>query len=232
MALKLSRRQFAQAGAAVSLAALLPRGVFSNTTAAKKATIHADQEIATVRPEFHSHFAEHLGSCTYGGIWVGKQSPIPNINGFRKATVDYLKELGVPVLRWPGGCYADDYHWRDGIGPAAKRPKHVNVNWGKYIEDNSFGTHEFMGFCRLIGAEPYLRRERRHRLARGNARLDRILQLPQGQHALRRARRQRIARAFPRAVLGRRQRAVGLRRQFPSRRRPARSSAAMRHSRG
>jgi len=151
----LTRRQFARTGAAVSLAALLPRGVFSNTTAPKKATVFADQEIGTVRPEFHSHFAEHLGSCTYGGIWVGKKSPIENIDGFRKATVDYLKELGVPVLRWPGGCYADDYHWRDGIGPAEKRPKHVNVNWGKYVEDNSFGTHEFVAFCRLIGAQPY-----------------------------------------------------------------------------
>jgi alpha-L-arabinofuranosidase len=156
MALKLSRRQFARTGAAVSLAALLPRGVFSQSKAAKKAVVHADQEIGTVRPEFHSHFAEHLGSCTYGGMWVGKKSPIENINGYRKTTVDYLKELGVPALRWPGGCYADDYHWRDGIGPVEKRPKHVNVNWGKIVEDNSFGLHEFIGFCKLIGAQPYL----------------------------------------------------------------------------
>jgi len=155
MSSNFTRRQFTRASAAASLAALLPQGVFGNTAATKKAVVHADQEIGTVRPEFHSHFAEHLGSCTYGGIWVGRNSPIPNVNGFRKAAVDYLKELGVPVLRWPGGCYADDYHWRDGIGPAEKRPKHVNVNWGKYIEDNSFGTHEFMAFCRLIGAEPY-----------------------------------------------------------------------------
>jgi alpha-N-arabinofuranosidase len=156
MEVKLTRRQAVCTGAAASLAALLPRGLFSQTKAAKKAVVHADQEIGTVRPEFHSHFAEHLGSCTYGGIWVGPKSPIENINGFRKATVDYLKELGVPVLRWPGGCFADDYHWREGIGPAAKRPKHVNVNWGKYVEDNSFGTHEFLAFCKLIGAQPYL----------------------------------------------------------------------------
>ncbi|MBZ5624809.1 MAG: alpha-N-arabinofuranosidase [Acidobacteriia bacterium] len=155
MALNFTRRQFVRTGAAASLATWLPQGVFSNTSANKKAVIHADDEIGLVRPEFHSNFAEHLGSCTYGGIWVGKKSPVPNINGFRKATVDYLKELGVPVLRWPGGCFADDYHWREGIGPAEKRPKHVNVNWGKYVEDNSFGTHEFMAFCRLIGAEPY-----------------------------------------------------------------------------
>jgi alpha-N-arabinofuranosidase len=153
MSLTLSRRQFARAGAAASLAALLPRGVVGNTSSAKKVVVYADQEIGTVRPEFHSHFAEHLGSCVYGGIWVGKNSPIPNVNGFRKAVVDYLKELGVPVLRWPGGCFADDYHWREGIGP--KRPKRVNIHWGNYLEDNSFGTHEFIAFCKMIGAEPY-----------------------------------------------------------------------------
>jgi alpha-N-arabinofuranosidase len=156
MSTQLSRRQFARTAAVLPLTALLPRGVFGAAAAAKKAVIHADDAIATVRPELHSHFAEHLGSCVYGGIWVGKKSPIPNINGFRKAAVDYLKELGVPVLRWPGGCFADDYHWRDGVGPAEQRPRRVNINWGNYTEDNSFGTNEFISFCRLIGAEPYL----------------------------------------------------------------------------
>jgi len=154
MTSRTSRRQFARFGAAASLAALLPRGVFSQGSASKKAVIHAGDEIATIRPDLHSHFLEHLGSATYGGVWVGKNSPIPNVNGFRKAAVDYLKELGVPVLRWPGGCFADDYHWRDGIG--SKRPKRVNIHWGNYTEDNSFGTHEFFDFCKLIGAEPYL----------------------------------------------------------------------------
>jgi hypothetical protein len=144
-----------QTTAAASLASLLPRAVFSQGAGNRKAIIHADQEIGLIRPELHSHFAEHLGSCVYGGLWVGKNSPVPNINGIRRAAVDHLKELGVPVLRWPGGCFADDYHWRDGIGPAAKRPKSVNTNWGGYTEDNSFGTHEFIEFCRLIGAEPY-----------------------------------------------------------------------------
>ena len=156
MARTFTRRQLVHTGAAVSLASLLPRGVFSATGATRKAVIHADQEVGTVRPEFHGHFAEHLGSCVYGGIWVGPKSDIPNIDGCRKDLVGYLKELGVPVLRWPGGCYADDYHWRDGIGPAAKRPKHVNTSWGGYVEDNSFGTHEFIAFCKMIGAEPYL----------------------------------------------------------------------------
>ncbi|HEY1219867.1 MAG: alpha-L-arabinofuranosidase C-terminal domain-containing protein [Bryobacteraceae bacterium] len=150
-----TRRQFARAGAAAGLTAVLPRGAFGSPAPNRKAVIRADVEIGLVRPEFHSHFAEHLGSCVYGGIWVGPKSPIENVEGFRKAAVDYLKELGVPVLRWPGGCYADDYHWREGIGPAARRPKRVNIHWGNYVEDNGFGTHEFVRFCRLIGAEPY-----------------------------------------------------------------------------
>jgi alpha-L-arabinofuranosidase len=155
MSSHLTRRGFVRTSAAASLAALAPQGVFSAAAANKKAMVFADQPIGLVRPEFHSNFAEHLGSCVYGGMWVGKKSPIPNINGFRKSTVDYLKALGVPVLRWPGGCFADDYHWRDGIGAAEKRPKRVNLHWGNYTEDNGFGTHEFVEFCKLIGSEPY-----------------------------------------------------------------------------
>ncbi|MGH9405006.1 MAG: alpha-N-arabinofuranosidase [Terriglobia bacterium] len=156
MSTRISRREFGRAGAALSLAALAPKGMFGQSSVGTTSvTIRADSEIGEVRPAFHGQFSEHLGSCVYGGIWVGKDSPIPNINGYRKQTVDYLKELGIPVLRWPGGCFADDYHWRDGIGPAANRPKRVNIHWGGYVEDNSFGTHEFIGFCRLIGAEPY-----------------------------------------------------------------------------
>ena len=151
-----TRRQFVARSAGVSLAALLPQGVFSDSSVAQSVVVRPDSEIGTVRPEMHSHFAEHLGSCVYGGLWVGKGSRIPNVNGFRKAAVDYLKELGIPVLRWPGGCYADNYHWRDGIGPVEKRPKRVNANWNNAMEDGSFGLHEFIGLCRLIGAEPYL----------------------------------------------------------------------------
>ena len=108
---KFTRRQFVGTAAAASLGTLLPAAT------ATKVSVLADTEIGTVRPEFHSHFAEHLGSCVYGGLWVGKNSPIPNIDGYRKDAVKYLKALGIPVLRWPGGCFADDYHWRDGIGP-------------------------------------------------------------------------------------------------------------------
>lgn len=155
MGLQLSRRQFVGSTAALSLSALIPRGLLAASSATQRFVVRTDAEIGVVRPEFHSHFAEHLGSCIYGGLWVGKKSPIPNIEGYRKQAIDYLRELGVPVLRWPGGCYADDYHWRDGIGPLEQRPKRVNIHWGGYVEDGSFGTHEFIGLCRLLGSEPY-----------------------------------------------------------------------------
>src|SRR5277367_3909596 len=117
-----SRRNFLRTAAAIS--ALLPKGLPA-ADKTERVTIHTADSIGIVRPEFHGHFAEHLGSCVYGGLWVGKNSPIPNVDGYRKAAVDYLRALGVPVLRWPGGCFADDYHWRDGIG--SKRPKRVNM---------------------------------------------------------------------------------------------------------
>jgi alpha-N-arabinofuranosidase len=91
----------------------------------------------------------------YGGLWVGKKSPIDNIDGFRKAAVDDLKALGIPVLRWPGGCFADDYHWEDGVGDPGARPRRLNTHWGMAEETNAFGTHEFMAFAKAIGAEPY-----------------------------------------------------------------------------
>ncbi len=156
MSNRLSRRQFAFQGAALGFAVLTAKKATSAPAEEHKLNIAPESAIGTIRPEFHGHFAEHLGSCTYGGLWVGKDSKIPHINGYRRQAVEYLKALGIPVLRWPGGCFADDYHWRDGIGPAEKRRRIVNIHWGNYVEDNSFGTHEFIGLCRLIGAEPYL----------------------------------------------------------------------------
>ncbi|MCC6858879.1 MAG: alpha-N-arabinofuranosidase [Bryobacterales bacterium] len=148
------RRLLARAAGLAPFVATARRGGFAQGRTTRL-TVHAAHSIGRIRPELHGHFAEHLGSCTYGGLWVGRNSTIPNINGHRKAAVEYLRALGIPVLRWPGGCFADDYHWRDGIGPAEKRPKRVNLWWGQYTEDNSFGTHEFIELCRLIGAEPY-----------------------------------------------------------------------------
>jgi len=104
----------------------------------------------------YGQFAEHLGRGIYEGIWVGEDSQIPNIHGYRKDVVEALKRIHVPVLRWPGGCFADQYDWRDGIGPRDKRPTRVNAQWGGISESNAFGTHEFLDFAELIGAEPYI----------------------------------------------------------------------------
>ena len=119
-------------------------------------TIQADSGRYTISRNIYGHFAEHLGRCIYDGIWVGEDSPIPNIQGYRKDVVEALKELEIPVLRWPGGCYADIYHWMDGIGPKEDRPTIKNIFWGGVIEDNSFGTHEFLDLCELLETEPYL----------------------------------------------------------------------------
>jgi alpha-N-arabinofuranosidase len=114
------------------------------------------EPIATINPNLYGHFAEHLGACIYEGVWVGENSPIPNVGGIRTDVVEALKKIRPPVLRWPGGCFADDYHWEDGIGPRSERPRRVNIWWGDDIETNEFGTHEFIQLCRLIGATPYV----------------------------------------------------------------------------
>src|ERR1700710_323839 len=104
----------------------------------------------------YGQFAEHLGHGIYGGFWVDKTLPIAKQDRIRLDVVNALKEIKIPVLRWPGGCFADEYHWRDGIGPAAERPRMVNTNWGGTTEDNSFGTHEFLELCSLLHCEPYI----------------------------------------------------------------------------
>lgn len=109
-----------------------------------------------INKEIYGHFSEHLGRCIYEGIYVGENSEIPNVKGMRKDVVSALKELNIPVLRWPGGCFADEYHWKDGIGPKEGRMKMVNTHWGGVVEDNSFGTHEFMELCSQLGCEPYI----------------------------------------------------------------------------
>src|SRR4051794_574484 len=119
-------------------------------------TIVADEPIGTVRPELFGHFIEHLGRCIDEGIWVGEDSAIDNTGGFRTDVLNALRQLRIPVLRWPGGCYADDYHWEDGVGPPKDRPRRVNLWWGQNVETNAFGTHEFMRLCRYLGAQPYL----------------------------------------------------------------------------
>ena len=122
-------------------------------------TIYAnvDQAQTTINKNIYGHFAEHLGRCIYGGFYVGEDNQeIPNTDGVRNDVIAALRELKVPVLRWPGGCFADTYHWKDGIGPKEDRPTIVNQWWGGVTEDNSFGTHDFLNLCEAIDADPYL----------------------------------------------------------------------------
>lgn len=118
--------------------------------------VNADIPGPVISRHLYGHFAEHLGRCIYGGFWVGEDSDVPHIGGIRRDVVEALRELAVPNLRWPGGCFADEYHWRDGVGPREQRPSMVNTNWGNVEENNHFGSHEFMELCDLLGAEPYV----------------------------------------------------------------------------
>ena len=118
--------------------------------------VNANRSVGTINKNIYGQFSEHLGRCIYEGLYVGADSPIPNVNGMRTDVVEALKAIDIPVLRWPGGCFADTYHWQDGIGPRENRKTIVNTNWGGVTEDNSFGTHEFMELCRQLGCEAYL----------------------------------------------------------------------------
>ncbi len=122
----------------------------------EKYLINPNQKISKINKDIYGAFSEHLGRCIYEGVFVGEDSPIPNVNGMRKDVVNALKEMKLPVLRWPGGCFADEYHWKDGIGPKENRKKMINTHWGGVIEDNSFGTHEFFELCEQIGCEAYV----------------------------------------------------------------------------
>ncbi len=118
--------------------------------------IHTDITDGHINKNIYGHFAEHLGRCIYEGFWVGEQSSIPNTYGIRNDVVEVLKNIGIPVLRWPGGCFADEYHWKDGIGPRQNRKRMINTHWGGVVENNHFGTHEFMLLCEMLGCEPYI----------------------------------------------------------------------------
>jgi alpha-N-arabinofuranosidase len=131
-------------------------GVAGAETIQATLNVHADKPLAVIAPEIYGQFAEHLGQGMYGGLWVGPNSPIPNTRGFRNDVVTALKDLGVPVVRWPGGCFADTYHWRDGIGPRGKRPVRVNTSWGGVEESNAVGIHEYMDLMQQLGAKAYI----------------------------------------------------------------------------
>jgi alpha-N-arabinofuranosidase len=119
-------------------------------------TLDLDQKGPVVNPNIYGHFAEHLGRGIYEGLWVGEDSSIPNTRGIRNDVIEALRELNLPVLRWPGGCFADEYHWKDGIGPREDRPSIINTHWGGVVENNHFGTHEFFDLCEMLGSEPYV----------------------------------------------------------------------------
>ena len=156
----MNRRDFIASG----LALVAARPSFAATN---RIDIVPDDNIGVISPNIYGHFTEHLGGCIYDGIWVGENSRVPNVGGIRKALVDTMKRLKPPVIRWPGGCFADSYNWRDGVGPMAQRPRRTNF-WAatEYLakgpdgpqkyDPNQFGTNEFVRFCRLVGAEPYV----------------------------------------------------------------------------
>ncbi len=139
----------------VLVTATLSATATAQDTRIAQLTIRADQPKSTINPHIYGHFAEHLGRLIYDGIWVGEDSAIPNTRGIRNDVLAALKHLKVPVLRWPGGCFADEYHWRDGIGARESRPKRVNASWGG-VDTNAFGTHEFMDLVELLGADAYI----------------------------------------------------------------------------
>lgn len=118
--------------------------------------IVVSEPVGRINPNIYGHFMEHLGACIYDGAWVGEDSSIPNTRGFRKDVVEAFRQIKVPVIRWPGGCFADDYHWQDGIGTREARPRRINIHWGNVIENNHVGTHEFLDFCSMVGAKPYI----------------------------------------------------------------------------
>ena len=144
--------------AALALTCAMMSGAGHADTGGKptRATVHADQPGATYNRDIFTQFAEHLGNGIYGGLWVGKNSKIPNTNGFRNDVVSALRELQVPVIRWPGGCFADEYHWREGVGPQAQRPVKVNTHWGGVTEPNSVGTNEYFELLKQVGAQAYI----------------------------------------------------------------------------
>lgn len=144
--------------AIVGIAAALLTSTASaqDNAASGKLVIHADQPGATIDRNIYGQFSEHLGHGIYEGLWVGDDATIPNTRGIRNDVVNALKHIKLPVLRWPGGCFADEYHWMDGIGPRDNRPTMINTHWGGVTENNAFGTHEFMDLCEQLDCQPYI----------------------------------------------------------------------------
>jgi len=166
----MKRRDFVQKGAISAAGMVLASRAGWNSAAASRTAdsrieVLFDEPIGTISPNIYGHFTENLSGVFYDGIWVGEKSKVPNINGLRSELIEHMRKIKAPVIRFPGGCFADSYDWRDGIGPAEKRPRRTNFWKGvesekspashKY-DPNAVGTNEFVHFCKLIGAEPYL----------------------------------------------------------------------------
>src|SRR5271168_5261993 len=165
----IKRRDFLHQGLGASALLLLPKASKGASPESKAADARIEvlfeEPLGTISPNIYGHFAENLGGVLYDGVWVGEKSRVPNIGGLRKELIEHMRKIKAPVIRYPGGCFADSYDWRDGIGPAEKRPRRTNF-WANDETDkapanhrydpNSVGTNEFVHFCKLIGAEPYL----------------------------------------------------------------------------
>lgn len=130
--------------------------IFNQSFSQVQLTLNTVSAKTKIDRNIYGHFSEHLGRCIYDGFWVSDTMNVPKKDRIRLDIVDALKKIQIPNLRWPGGCFADEYHWRDGVGARSQRPKMVNTNWGGVVEDNSFGTDEFLELCSLLGAEPYI----------------------------------------------------------------------------
>ena len=152
-----ARKRFAACTAALALSLQsLPATAQQSASAPVGVSVQANQSGPKIERDVFGQFAEHLGTGIYEGVWVGPDSPIPNVRGIRTDVVQALRAIRVPNVRWPGGCFADAYHWRDGVGPASQRRARLNASWGGVIEPNTFGTHEFMDFAQQVGAEVFL----------------------------------------------------------------------------
>jgi len=152
----IDRREFIRQSATGAGALVLARKAFaSDTPSVSRIEILLNEPLGTISPNLYGHFTEHLGGVIYDGLWVGQDSKIANIDGIRKDVIDHMRKIKAPVIRYPGGCFADSYDWRDGVGPAGKRPRRANF-WGDKSESNQFGTNEFVRFCQLAGSQPYL----------------------------------------------------------------------------
>ena len=215
------RRDFLGLTAAGAAGLLAPR-----TARAADARIEVllNEPIGPITADLYGHFVEHLGGVVYDGVWVGEKSAIANTGGIRQALVDHMRRLPPGAIRWPGGCFADSYDWRDGVGPRASRPRRTNF-WedamaklpdgpGKY-DPNHFGTNDFIRLCRLVKSEPYIAANLRSLSAKDFYQWVEYLQQSSRQlDAGRVARRWRRSRSVSCPLLGRRQRIVGLRRQL------------------